>query len=55
MDPQRFTEVMAERLRLRAALWKRDAESTTNRELKRLMLRTANDLEAEAAGLKDRT
>jgi hypothetical protein len=51
MDKSALPNVMAERLRLRANLWRRDAESTTNRHLSELMLHSAYELEAEAAGL----
>lgn len=51
MDKRALSNVMAERLRLRANLWRRDAESTTNRHLIELMLHSAFELEAEAAGL----
>jgi|ERR1019366_3301464 hypothetical protein len=51
MDKNALPNVMAERHRLRANLWRRDAESTTNRHLSELMLHSAYELEAEAAGL----
>jgi hypothetical protein len=41
----------AERLRLRADLWRRDAQHTANRHLSQLMLRSADELEEEAAGI----
>jgi hypothetical protein len=54
MDINAIPNMMAERLRLRANLWRRDAESTTNRDLSQLMLHSANELEEEAAGLERR-
>jgi hypothetical protein len=50
MNSNAFTKVSAERLRLRAKLWRRDAENTTNRDLSQLMLHSAYELEEEAAG-----
>ena len=38
-------------LRVRAALWRRDAEATPNRDLIRLMIQSADELEQEAAGM----
>ena len=55
MDKNALPNVMAERLRLRANLWRRDAEITMNRDLSQLMLRSAEELEEEAAGLEPRT
>jgi hypothetical protein len=53
MDKNALPKVMVERLLLRADLWRRDAESTTNRNLSELVLRSAYELEQEAAGLAD--
>jgi hypothetical protein len=54
MDECALPRVMAERLRLRADLWRRDAAITLNRDLSQLMLRSAEELEEEAAGLDAR-
>jgi hypothetical protein len=54
MTSNAFTTVSVERLRLRAKIWRRDAESTTNRDLSQLMLHSACELEEEAAGLEQR-
>jgi hypothetical protein len=54
MNSNAFTKVSAERLRLRAKLWRRDAENTTNRDLSQLMLHFAYELEEETAGLQHR-
>jgi hypothetical protein len=54
MNGNAFTRASAERLRLRAKLWRRDAENTTNRDLSQLMLHSAYELEEEAAGLEHR-
>ena len=55
MDNRALPNVMAERLRLRANLWRRDAECTKNRHLTELMLRSAHELEEEAATIDRRT
>jgi hypothetical protein len=49
-----FAKVSADRLRLRAKLWRRDAESTANGALSQLMLHSAYELEAEAVELEHR-
>jgi hypothetical protein len=51
MDSTTLTKIRADRLRLRAELWRRDAKGVTNRQLSQLMLRTAKELEEEATGL----
>ena len=55
MDKSAVHNVTAERLRLRANLWRRDAECAKNRQLTELMLRSAQELEEEAATLDCRT
>jgi hypothetical protein len=52
MDSSTPNDGRAERLRLRAALWRSDAENSTSRDLRQLMLRSADELEGEAAELE---
>jgi hypothetical protein len=54
MDNNALPNVLAERLRLRANLWRRDAENTPNRDLSQLMLHSADELEEEAAVIDHR-
>jgi hypothetical protein len=54
MDDSILNDCGAERLRLRADLWRRDAKNSTNRHLSQLMLHAANELDEEAAELDGR-
>jgi len=54
MDSDAPTKIKAERLRLHADLWRRDAKNTANLYLSQLILRSAYELEEEAAELDRR-
>jgi hypothetical protein len=51
MDKDALPNVMAERLRLRANIWRRDAEAAMNPEIIRLMVQSSDELEQEAVRL----